>query len=238
MLAAFAVLAGAFIVGLFIKNLAVERRIYWCGWIVGGVLAALSALFRGWTASLAVFGLVVIAAVGYAYFRTPYLKVGRRIFALSESDKRADRQGPSGPQAMTARDGYVGYISAAKYWWILAALMIPGAAYVHFRGWDWLAIAFTAMMAAMTAGCGFGDATGRRPIVRRQYVQALIVSVLSIPLYGAPPAVYLLAYLIGKRWPAPSGRHDALTQHHRELRDRDHDDNGRTQPAPPRRPPQ
>jgi hypothetical protein len=217
--------AATFIAQFFIDNPKTERSIFWLGWLGGGVLGALSALFRGWTATAAVFGLVLFAAVVYAYCYTSYLTIGGRVYTLFERNARPEPPtdaSPRPPRRMPARDSYGG-LSAAKFWWIVVALMAIAAVGVYLGGWAWQGILLTAFLAAVAALCGIDDATRRLPIVRRQYVQAVIATGLSIPLYGAPPAIYLLGYLIGRRRPMGYGRHDQVAQYYRELDERGRD---------------
>ena len=205
MIAAVAVLASAMIAGLFNLRPNVARRIYWIGWIVGGALAAAAVSFRGWAAAAAVFGLAVFVAVAYAYVFTAHLQFRGTVFALSGRRRRPDANGAA---ATPAPAPFGGDISAPKFWWLIVLLMILGGADVALRGWGWVAIAFTAMMIAIAATSGLDDGSRRVPIARREYVQAFIVAVASIPLFGTPVAVYLLGYFIGKRRPVRYGRHD------------------------------
>jgi DivIVA domain-containing protein len=77
--------------GAFVNNPRVQRRIYWSGCLLGAAGAALAVSFHGgWCRSLTTFTFLVLLSVLTAFFRTPYLKVGRRIIAASRSDRRAD----------------------------------------------------------------------------------------------------------------------------------------------------
>lgn len=57
---------------------AVKRRIYWTGSAVGGVLLFLGGL-PDIQSSLAFVAATVILMTGWAYFRTPHLKIGGQI---------------------------------------------------------------------------------------------------------------------------------------------------------------
>jgi hypothetical protein len=72
----------------FANNRRVRRRIYWSGCLLGAALAV--SFHGGWRRSLTIFTTLVLLSVLLAFFRTPYLKVGRRIIAASRSDRRAD----------------------------------------------------------------------------------------------------------------------------------------------------
>lgn len=67
-----------------------ERRVYWYGWTLTGALLAAGASFRGWQISAIVFCLAMLIVVVRAYFRTPYIKIGGRIYALLDADSRPD----------------------------------------------------------------------------------------------------------------------------------------------------
>jgi hypothetical protein len=223
--AALAIMFGELLISFFVDNPRIERGLYWLSWIGGGALLALALLFRGWHAVAAVFALVMFGAVMYAYFNTSYLKIGGRIYALRARDSRPDppEDGSPAPQEpIRARDAYIGDISAAKFWWLIVGLMGLLACTVLLGGWIWQAIAFTVVMVVMSAMGGIDDATRRLPIARRQYIQAFLVAVLSIPVWGVPAIAYFLGYQIGKRWPMGYGLRDPVARHHRNLDERAH----------------
>jgi hypothetical protein len=60
----------------FVDNRRLERRLYWSGCIGGGVLMALSLLYRGWVVSAITMGAIVLVAVMLAVRFSAYLKVG------------------------------------------------------------------------------------------------------------------------------------------------------------------
>jgi hypothetical protein len=228
LIAGVVIVGGAFLALDRVHDRRLQRRIYWSGWIAGGVLAAFGLLFRGWPVTAAVFGLVMFGAVFYAYFFTAYLKIGRRIVAFSGVNSRpdvpADDSKATPPPAAQARDAYFGEVSAAKFWWVFVGLVALLAAGVHLGGWAWQAIAFMAVIVVVSAACGVDDATRRLRMARGQYLQAVVVAVLSIQLWGVPVIVYLLGYLIGKRWPMGYGLRDPVGRHARDLVERSRDD--------------
>jgi hypothetical protein len=192
-------LLGAAVVGIagigslfFVQNLQWERRIYWASWVLVGLLVALALEYRGWDVAIAVFAAAMFGAVCYAFMRTSYLKVGSKVYAFSIPESQADR-----PQ----HDSYLGVVSARNFWWLTVFLNCVLAYGVFVFGWRWQTTAYTAGFAVAAAVCGLDDATRKLPIARGQHVQAFIATVASVLLWLVPPAVYLLAYQVGKRYP-------------------------------------
>jgi hypothetical protein len=68
---------------------AVKRRIYWAGAVLGAVLLFLGGL-PDVQSSLAFTAAAMILTVGWAYFRTPHLKVGGQIYAAYEPHRAPD----------------------------------------------------------------------------------------------------------------------------------------------------
>ncbi|BBX30559.1 hypothetical protein [Mycolicibacterium alvei] len=69
---------------------AVERRAYWAGYSVAGLLAALAFLFSGWYISVLVFLMVAVMTLSHAYFNTPYIVLGGRTISAK---RRANQRG-------------------------------------------------------------------------------------------------------------------------------------------------
>lgn len=85
-----------FVVVIWTKSAAVERRAYWTGYLGVGVLAALAFLFSGWFMSMLIFTMVAVTALSHAYFRTNYLVIGGKVISATNT-----RQ----PDDTTAADG-------------------------------------------------------------------------------------------------------------------------------------
>lgn len=205
---------GGAVASSLIDDRKLGRRIYWLGWLVNTLCFSLAALQRGWQPSLGFGLLCVFVAVFYAYMRTPYLKIGGRIYALSLNDSQPDSAAgkTTGPPPAARPDSYpthIGQVSARKIWWILVAFTCLVAVNVYFFGWPAQAIFGTAVLTLFCAGFGVDDATRKLPIARGQYVQAVIASVVSLLLWLAPCIAYLLGYAIGQRWPMGQGKHAA-----------------------------
>ena len=203
---------GGAVASALIDDRGLARRIYWLGWLVNALCFSAGALPRGWQPSLGFGLLCVFVAVFYAYMRTPYLKIGGRIYALSRLDSQPDPPAdgttdtqPAAPRGNDPTD--FGQVSAPKFWWILVAFTCIVAGNVYAFGWPAQAIFGTAFLTLLYAAAGVDDATRKLPIARGQYVQGGIAAVVSILLWLAPCIAYLLGYAIGQRWPMGRGKH-------------------------------
>lgn len=188
------------------KSRELERRLYWIGWLIAAVCFALAALPRGWPGSVGIGLLAVFVAVLYAYLRTPYLKIGHRVYSIVS----VEEEPPSHNPPASRNDSYptaIGSLSARSMWWVLVALTCAMSVGVYLVGWSWQLIIGTAFLAVLGAVTGNDDGSRKLPIARGQLVQAGIVSVASILLWLAPPVCYYVAYLIGQRGSLrPGGR--------------------------------
>lgn len=199
----------------YVKARHVKRRIFWLGWLTADACAAASLLPLGMSTTVTVFVGFAFAIVFRAYFDTPYLKIGGRIYALTLSDSRPDppRDGsPAQPMPPPPHDSYSGVASAQTFWWVVTVLTCGFATGVYLGGWFSLTILCTAGLSALAVICGIDDATRKLPMVRGQHVQAFVVSVASILLWFAPPICYFVGYQIGKRKPMGKGKYAAPLQ--------------------------
>jgi hypothetical protein len=203
----------AAVASVFVRDRRLDRRIYWLGWLIATSCISFAVLPRGWQASLAIGLLGVFAAVVYAYLRTPFLKIGGRIYALSITDSRPDPPANDTleePPPAPPRDSYpttVGPVSARNLWWVLVALTCLVSVGVYLVGWAWQMVLGAVLLAVLGGVLGIDDATRKLPIARGQHVQAFVVSVASILLWLAPPVCYAVGYGIGRRWPMGRGKH-------------------------------
>lgn len=203
----------AAVASIFVRDRRLDRNIYWLGWLIATSCISFAVLPRGWQASLAIGLLGVFAAVVYAYLRTPFLKIGGRIYALSITDSRPDppaNDTTEEPPPAPPRDSYpttAGPVSARNLWWVLVALTCLVSVGVYLVGWAWQMVLGAALLAVLGGIFGIDDATRKLPIARGQHVQAFIVSVASILLWLAPPVCYVVGYGIGRRWPMGRGKY-------------------------------
>ncbi|MGV0836692.1 hypothetical protein [Mycolicibacterium thermoresistibile] len=210
--AAGAVIAGIGVVLLFIANdQRVERRVFWTCNVLALFLWCVALVPRGWGTVVGFFVAFLGILTFMAYIRTPYLKIGGRIFAFSSHDARPDppRSGePTPSPPPLPHDSYLGSVTARKLWWLLAALVCGVAAAVYLTGWDVWTVAATCFVTALAAMGGIDDATRKLPAARGQRVQAFTILVASALLWAIPPIVYLVGYQIGKRRPMGYGLRD------------------------------
>ena len=87
------VLVGAPASGFSIDDPDKERRVYWWAWVIGGLLLAASLSDRGVRAPLAALLATAVVSVAFAYFKTSFLTVRGRVYALNPNRRR-----PASPQ--------------------------------------------------------------------------------------------------------------------------------------------
>jgi hypothetical protein len=68
---------------------AVKRRIYWTATIVGAIVAFIAGL-PDLQSSIAFVAMCFVLMVGLAYFRTPNIKIGGRIWAAYPPNREPD----------------------------------------------------------------------------------------------------------------------------------------------------
>ena len=199
----------AAVASVVVDDREVQRRIYWLGWLSAALCFALAVLPRGWPGSVGIGLLALFAATVYAYLRTPYLKVGGRVYAISGTE-----EAPNGtrryPRSAAKAEGYptaMGSLSARNMWWILAAMTGIVSLGIYVVGWTWQIILGAALLTVMGGLAGIDDGSRKLPIARGQHVQAFLTSVASILLWLAPPICYYIGYRVGQRWPMGRGRH-------------------------------
>ncbi|GAB4980922.1 hypothetical protein MAHJHV61_00390 [Mycobacterium avium subsp. hominissuis] len=209
MFCAFAVWAAFFIADFFIHDLAVKRRAYWSGWLGGCTLAALALLDRGWSTAVAAFGAFALVGAIAAIRFTPYFKIGGRVIALHASDRREGRPAPTPTFPRPIRD-----TTGPHFWWLFVVLAAFASLCVVVGSYSWQTLAVGGPLVVVMAMFGIDDGRRRFPIVRRQYLQAVLLAAVCIPLYEVPLLVYVAAYAFGAWQPAHRSRHDAEARYH------------------------
>lgn len=186
-------------------DLQMERRLYWGGWLTAAALLTSASWDRGWEGRIGVPLLCLFVASFYAYTRTPYLKIGNRIFAWRQSDIDADT--PRDQRKQLKPSGYLANVTVTKTWWLFAGISVWFGVWVLFEGWHGWSIFGVAVCGAVGLIAGFDDGTRRLPPVRAQRLQGLVILVASLPMFGIPPLTYTVSYQIGLCRPVGKGRH-------------------------------
>ncbi|MDI3315004.1 MAG: hypothetical protein QJR12_12275 [Mycobacterium sp.] len=194
------------------KNRRAGRRVYWAGCLIATISAFFIAYPPDWKTgillSLFVSGMTVFTA--YAY--TPHIKIRGKIYAFSVEDSQPDPSpdGVSPPRGGNrdydpAPDAYagLGLATAKKFWWLLVFIMamcaLGVAEYFHFRASPWSLASAVGIIVLLAFGFGYAtDASWGYPIARGQYLQFVIISVVT---FGVFTVFYLGGYYAGKRWP-------------------------------------
>ncbi|MDV3130004.1 hypothetical protein M1247_34225 [Mycobacterium sp. 21AC1] len=209
-----AAVAVAMIQQFFDHSRSSQRRIYWSCACVGAI-AAFFAFYPDWEKGfgMALFFLGAMAAAAYGY--TPYIKIRGKIFALNSVDSQPDPEDKPAENGVdsedhvvsdAAPDSYSGLLTARKLWWVVAILMLIAAVnvriFIESGGADWVpGVIGAAFLLFFSIVLGLGDASWGYGIARGQYLQFVIVSIITASTFTI---IYLIAYWIAKRKPVRS----------------------------------
>lgn len=208
----FWVVALCFVAGFMLSFLnisrSMQRRLYWSCACAAGVAGAMST-YPTWDGAATLGILPLAAMVVMAYVATPYIKIGGKIYSLTVGAQRPDAEVvphaenvSTEPETDPTPDSYSGLLTPATMWWMLVVIAAIAAGNVYGfavgKGEVWVAIMVAALLALLAAGTGYGDASGRCPVARRQFVQFGVASVITA---GGFALVYLTAYYLGQRRP-------------------------------------
>lgn len=184
-------------------DIRTQRRLYWlcaCGAALFGALAPYPKLGTGLAAGGTLFAGMVVAA----YVTSPYIKIGGKVFALTVADSQPDAQDrrPGRAGDDPAPDAYSGLLTAAKMWWMLAALAgiagVNAYAALFSNGQTWVGLMSAAFVALLAVGAGYSDGSWDHQPARRQYLQLALASVVTA---GAFAVVYFGAFYAARRAP-------------------------------------
>lgn len=191
-------------------SLSLQRRIYWsCASL--GATAAFLAFYpdseKGFGMGLFFLGVMIVAAYGY----TPYIKIGRKVYALTiqnreiESDERSVQSSDtvaSDKDDGLAPDSYSGLLTSTTMWWLLIPLLVISTgniyAFAFSTGEWWVAAIGLVFLVFLAVVLGFGDASWGHGIARGRRVQFAIAAVVTVGVFAA---LYVAAYQAGKHWP-------------------------------------
>lgn len=192
-------------------SLALQRRIFWGASVAASLFGFLMlySMYQNWKEGIGVALFFLGLMTFLAYFNSPYIKIGGKIYALTVQDSRAEtpRPTPADPEFDPAPDAYSGIITAMKLWWMavpgLAICAISAYFFIFTSDHDlWFGLA-TALLVVLALLYGYGDGSWGYRIARGQYVQFGIVAVVTA---GSFTLLYLAAYWAGRRWPFRSRR--------------------------------
>lgn len=183
---------------VFISNIRWQRRVYWASWLFGTALMASAFIERGWQMVGLVFAVCLVAAICYAYFRSPYLKLGGRIYsfwiARTQPDPLPD--GSPAPPVISPPDSYRGQITADAQWWLMAVASVCAGVSALVLGMSGATLGVAALPVVLLAGTGYIDSYDGFPIARRRWVQLALIVISSIPVFLLPPIAYLIGYYL------------------------------------------
>lgn len=183
-----------------------QRRVYWTGIGIAALCAFLASL-PDWKigGGLALFagGLAILGA----YFNTPYIKIGQKIYAFNAQDSQADLSqdhtlgsADNKPPYTPPSDSYSGLASAKKFWWLLvfAAVICMFDVVTIDPNKPWVGILAATTILLIASIFGYGDASFGYSIARGQRPQFALISAITV---GTFALFYFAAYQAGKRWP-------------------------------------
>ncbi|TGD88997.1 hypothetical protein BayCH28_06340 [Mycolicibacterium sp. CH28] len=169
-----------------------KRWVFWTGWCGAAIFFALYVSNRGATASALTAAVCVFIAAIYAFYFTPFIKIGGRVRTFWISDAREDPDVPPPP-----KDSYVDRVTAPSMWWTLAGLGVITGAFALSMGWlAPVGIMGGALLAAPLATIGHLDRKDRFPVARGQFIPFAIVVLTSIPTLLWPVVAYFVAYFL------------------------------------------
>jgi uncharacterized membrane protein YciS (DUF1049 family) len=190
---------------LVLKSTQAQRRGFWVG-TVGAALFSFVGALPDWLGGLAFAAGCVFVMAMSAYFTSSYIKIGGKVYAFHTRDDQPD--GPPGtPREPVvydpAEEHYGTDVTAKKLWWLAIPAMGLCAASVAINvGTNGrLSVVLTAAVCVVVIAVGLGyasDASWGYRIARGQYVQFVLVGIITA---GVFTVLYLLAYIVGRRWP-------------------------------------
>jgi hypothetical protein len=182
-----------------------ERRLYWIGALVATVAAFFALYPPDWRGGLVVAGTFAGVLVLRAYMTTTYLVINGRTYSfnLVRGQPRSDTDAADD----VFPDSYGGIATASKLWWLFviffAACSWIIVIFVVWRQGPWFAVGAAFALVLTSLILGHQDASWGYRVARGQWVQLVLVGVASIGIF---PALYLMAYGVGTRWPSRTKR--------------------------------
>ncbi len=187
-------------------SLPTQRRIYWTG-VAGAAVCAFLLVWPNWREGLLVAAFGVAFMTLTAYFLGPYIKIGGRVWALHLRDEQAE----TGGAVVVPASAYGGVITAARLWWMAVfgmAICAMGVAdyVVGTRERPWLSLMLAIVLVVQALAYGYMDGAPGYAVARGQYVQFVIIGLITVSVFTL---LYLVAFLIGRNNYRHAGRSGA-----------------------------
>lgn len=198
----------------FVPTMPGQRRFFWAFVTVGALVGGISAGYPNWTIVALLSGGSFLAMSSFAYVWTRYIKIRGKIYASLNYNVNAE--GPPADDRSTDAaktiDPYGSLTTAPKAWWgwVAAAALCTAGAWAQFNGYgrNWKAVGFVVVCQLIFVLIGYVEASLRVPIACGQTVQFVLFCVLSA---GLGAVLYLIGYLLGRRWQLPGARRSLQT---------------------------
>lgn len=188
-----------------------QRRVYWGCWLVGGSVLTLvgehAAPGQGWLFA----AMMAVSSVTIAFFKSPYIKIGGRIYSARLDERQPDpprdgRPAPD-PEPLPA-DRYSDQVSAGTFWWLLALAGTGSSIVVLDSGWTFHSYVLAAMSTAALAWTGRQDGRGDYSVARGRYLPATVSAAAGVAMFLIPVAAYLGSFTLTRRNRRPSPSSD------------------------------
>lgn len=192
------------------RDTASQRRVFWAG-VFGAAVCGFIASLPNWKMGLAMFLFLFVGMCIPAYFSTPFIKLGGKVWAFHIQDSESEanqirRRGiGAGPEEWSSDphpDSYGTGVTAAKAWWLMIVTYTIGMVNIVFaiadRKLDWVTAIAVVGLVLLSVGLAYGDASWGYRVARGQYVQFAIIGIMTAGVFAV---LYLLAFAAGRRWP-------------------------------------
>jgi hypothetical protein len=153
-----------------------QRGLYWACACVADVSGFLMG-YPSFKTGLGIAAILLSAMIFGAYAFTPYIKIGKKIYALTVDDSRSDPDDQ--PPAQTADrnfypapNSYSGLLTPTKMWWVFIGLALMATTGVYEfavgKGHGWAVVVGAGLVVFCAAGAGYGDGSWGYRIARGQ----------------------------------------------------------------------
>jgi len=180
-----------------------QRPFYWLG-TAGAAACAFVASLPIWKTGLMLAVAAVVFMAFPAYFTGSLIKIRGKVYAYHIQDsapaESPDRAADSAHDEWP--DAYGNGVTAVKVWTLMIGVVIVCAGNVVFsilaNRIEWTTYAAAIALVVFAVGFGYGDASWGYRVARGQYVQFVIIGILTAGIF---PALYLASFAAGRRFP-------------------------------------